>query len=104
MCKSVPQIEAVFTRTSTSAGPIDGTATVSIANPFAACTFRSAFIVVAILVWFPVVPQSTRTPYPSVKSFRTIFDASTRRYRLSVCSFLRVVVSLVHLLHHTDLL
>src|SRR6266581_489377 len=48
MCRSVPQIEAVFTRTSTSAGPIKGTATVSICKPFAACIFRSAFIVPAI--------------------------------------------------------
>src|SRR6266700_1519388 len=48
MCRSVPQIEAVFTRTSTSVGPIKGTATVSICKPFAACIFRSAFIVPAI--------------------------------------------------------
>src|SRR5712692_3054630 len=49
MCKSVPQIEAVFTRTSTSVGPIKGTATISICKPFAACIFRNAFIVAAIL-------------------------------------------------------
>src|SRR5713226_1444756 len=48
MCKSVPQIEAVFTRTSTSVGPIKGTATVSICRPLAACIFRNAFIVPAI--------------------------------------------------------
>src|SRR5213080_3512953 len=48
MCKSVPQMEAVFTRTSTSVGPIKGTATVSICRPFAARTFRSAFIVATI--------------------------------------------------------
>src|SRR5882724_12901640 len=48
MCRSVPQIEAVFTRTSTSVGPVAGTATVSICRPFAACIFRNAFIVVAI--------------------------------------------------------
>src|SRR6266403_5136773 len=50
MCKSVPQIEAVFTRTSTSAGPIAGTATVSICRPFEARIFRNAFMVVAILL------------------------------------------------------
>jgi hypothetical protein len=48
MCKSVPQIDAVFTRTNASAGPIKGTATVSICKPFAACIFRNAFIAAAI--------------------------------------------------------
>src|SRR6267378_7880490 len=48
MCKSVPQIEAVFTRTSTSVGPFSGTATVSICKPFEARIFRNAFIVAAI--------------------------------------------------------
>jgi hypothetical protein len=48
MCKSVPQIEAVFTRTSTSVGPIKGTATVSICKPREARNFRNAFIVAAI--------------------------------------------------------
>src|SRR5580692_2912113 len=45
MCRSVPQIEVALTLTSTSAGPIVGTGTVSIASPFAACVFRSAFMV-----------------------------------------------------------
>src|ERR1700693_104863 len=45
MCRSVPQIEVALTRTSTSTGPIVGTGTVSIARPFAACVFRSAFMV-----------------------------------------------------------
>src|SRR6266481_1939689 len=49
MCKSVPQIEAVFTRTSTSVGPTKGTATVSICKPLEARIFRNAFIVPAIL-------------------------------------------------------
>jgi hypothetical protein len=48
MCRSVPQIEAVFTRTNTSVGPIKGTATVSICKPLAARIFRNAFIVAAI--------------------------------------------------------
>src|SRR6266481_1830367 len=48
MCKSVPQIEAAFTRTSTSPCPTSGTGTLSIRNPRAASTFRSAFIVAAI--------------------------------------------------------
>src|SRR5215472_4372866 len=48
MCRSVPQIDAAFTRTSTSVGPTAGTATVSICNPRAGCIFRNAFIVVAI--------------------------------------------------------
>jgi hypothetical protein len=48
MCKSVPQMEAVFTCTKTSPAPIAGTGCVSIDNPRPACIFRSAFIVVAI--------------------------------------------------------
>jgi hypothetical protein len=44
----VPQIDAAFTRTSTSPGPIDGTATVSIDRPFAVAVFRKACIVAAI--------------------------------------------------------
>jgi hypothetical protein len=58
MCKSVPQIEAVFTRTSTSVGPINGTATVSICKPLEARIFRNAFIVAAIYF----VPRSTHNP------------------------------------------
>jgi hypothetical protein len=58
MCKSVPQIETVFTRTSTSVGPIKGTATVSICKPLEARIFRNAFIVPAIYL----VPRSTRNP------------------------------------------
>src|SRR6267154_1790877 len=45
MCKSVPQIEAVRTRTSTSAAPIEGTDAVSKESPRAACILRKAFIV-----------------------------------------------------------
>jgi hypothetical protein len=48
MCKSVPQIEAVRTRTSTSAGPIDGTGAFSKESPRAACILRKAFIVEGI--------------------------------------------------------
>src|SRR5580704_17314040 len=48
MCRSVPQIEVALTLTSTSAGPIVGTGTVSIASPFAACVFRSAFMVASM--------------------------------------------------------
>src|SRR5438270_14070582 len=48
MCRSVPQIDAAFTRTSTSVGPIAGTATVSICKPRAGCIFRNAFMVDAI--------------------------------------------------------
>src|SRR6266481_572250 len=48
MCKSVPQIEAAFTRTSTSPCPTSGTGTLSIRNPRAASIFRSAFIVAGI--------------------------------------------------------
>jgi threonine dehydratase len=48
MCRSVPQIEAVLTRTSTSVGPIAGTATESICSPLVGRVFRNAFIVVAI--------------------------------------------------------
>jgi hypothetical protein len=48
MCKSVPQIDAVFTRTNTSAAPIAGTGAVSIDNPRPARIFRNAFIVAAI--------------------------------------------------------
>src|SRR6266568_6107646 len=58
MCRSVPQIEAAFTRTSTSVGPIAGIATVSICKPFAGCIFRNAFIVAAIYTG----PRSTHKP------------------------------------------
>jgi len=45
MCKSVPQIDAVRTRTSTSAAPIEGTGAFSNESPRAACILRKAFIV-----------------------------------------------------------
>src|SRR5579859_3557308 len=57
MCKSVPQIEAAFTRTSTSPCPTSGTGTLSIRNPFAASIFRSAFIVAAIPASSSLLPQ-----------------------------------------------
>jgi hypothetical protein len=43
-------MEVVFTRTTTSVGPMAGTCTLSICNPFPACVFRSAFIVAGIQV------------------------------------------------------
>src|SRR5882762_6243274 len=57
MCKSVPQIEAVFTRTSTSPCPTSGTGTLSIRNPRAASIFRSALIVAAIPASSSLLPQ-----------------------------------------------
>ncbi len=48
ICRSVPQIDAVRTRTSTSVGPIVGTTVFSSESPRAACTLRKAFIVFAI--------------------------------------------------------
>jgi hypothetical protein len=48
MCKSVPQIDVAFTRTSTSVAPMVGTGTVWISNPFAAFVFRNAFMVAGI--------------------------------------------------------
>src|SRR6266853_5468816 len=45
MCKSVPQIEAVRTRTNTSPGPIDGTGAFSKESPRGACILRKAFMV-----------------------------------------------------------
>jgi hypothetical protein len=45
MCKSVPQIDAVRTRTNTSAGPIDGTGAFSNESPRAGCILRKALIV-----------------------------------------------------------
>src|SRR6185312_11655253 len=48
ICRSVPQIDAVRTRTSTSVGPIAGTTVFSSESPRAACTLRKAFIVFAI--------------------------------------------------------
>src|SRR5258705_5617549 len=45
ICKSVPQIEAVRTRTKPSPGPIDGTGAFSNESPRAACILRKAFIV-----------------------------------------------------------
>src|SRR5215467_803938 len=47
MCRSVPQMDAAFTRTSTSVGPIAGTCAASIESPRAACIFRNAFMLVA---------------------------------------------------------
>jgi hypothetical protein len=49
MCKSVPQIDAVRTRTSTSVGPIAGTLAVSKESPRAGCILRNAFMVVVIV-------------------------------------------------------
>src|SRR2546430_17713469 len=60
MCKSVPQIDAAFTRTSTSVGPIAGTCAGSIESPRAACIFRNAFIVVVILSAFGCIVLPTR--------------------------------------------
>src|ERR1700756_1569247 len=48
MCKSVPQMEAVLTRTNTSVGPMAGTLAVSNDNPRAGCILRKAFIIVGI--------------------------------------------------------
>src|SRR2546426_7269316 len=45
MCKSVPQIEAARTRTSTSFGPIVGMETASSCAPRSGRIFRKAFIV-----------------------------------------------------------
>src|SRR5215475_424799 len=50
MCRSVPQIEVAFTRTSTSVGPMVGTGTFSSCRPFPACVFRNAFMVAGIQV------------------------------------------------------
>jgi hypothetical protein len=44
MCKSVPQIEAARTRTSTSVGPNAGVVAISSESPRAARIFRNAFI------------------------------------------------------------
>src|SRR5689334_4243743 len=66
MCRSVPQIEAVLTRTSTSVGPIKGTPTVSICKPFAARTFRNAFIVAGIYLF----PRLTQEPDASTSAPR----------------------------------
>src|SRR6267143_275570 len=57
ICKSVPQIEAAFTRTNTSPCPTSGTGTLSIRNPRAASIFRSAFIVAAIPASSSLLPQ-----------------------------------------------
>src|SRR5713101_6629427 len=45
MCRSVPQIEAARTRTSTSVGPIVGTGTASSCAPCSGRILRRAFIV-----------------------------------------------------------
>src|SRR5258708_2245519 len=49
MCRSVPQIEAARTRTSTSAGPTVGIFAISNERPRAGCILRKAFIVVGML-------------------------------------------------------
>src|SRR5215475_4056672 len=51
ICKSVPQIDAVRTRTSTSVGPMTGTVVLSSESPRAACTLRKAFMVVVMGRW-----------------------------------------------------
>src|SRR5690349_1747358 len=86
MCKSVPQIEAALTRTSTSVGPIAGTATVSICRPRVGCIFRNAFIVVVILS--ALDKSSRRTPQ---------FDASTRWHRLQFTLRFKAPLSLLNL-------
>src|SRR5580704_7249098 len=53
MCRSVPQMEAERTRTSTSFGPIVGTGTVSSAAPRSARGFRNACIVAVVICVMP---------------------------------------------------
>src|ERR1017187_990967 len=51
MCKSVPQMEAARTRTSTSFGPIVGTGTFSRAAPRSGRGFLSACIVAVVILF-----------------------------------------------------
>src|SRR5574337_1198830 len=59
MCRSVPQIEAARTRTSTSAGPIVGTETASRSAPRAGRAFRRAFMVVVGIKRLRRAPELT---------------------------------------------
>src|SRR5690348_9655414 len=89
MCRSVPQMEAAFTRTSTSVGPIPGTATESICKPRAGCIFRNAFIVVVILC--ALEESCCRTPQ---------FDASIRWHGLQFTLKFKTFRSLLSLSRH----
>src|SRR2546422_3116489 len=114
MCWSVPQIEAVFTRTSASVGPIAGTATVSICKPRAGCSFRNPFIVAAIYARFSrstrkstmlahhVSPSATLSATPSFRAERELC-AIPRGWRDEISCLFKCVASL-HLLHHPNLL
>src|SRR5882672_330095 len=95
MCRSVPQIEAVFTRTSTSVGPIDGTATVSICKPLPACIFRNAFIVVAI--YSSLVQRANPDASTPVAQTSVCAPASKRHRLKSVPPVFWALASLVHL-------
>src|SRR5215472_18698859 len=73
MCKSVPQIEAARTRTSTSVGPIVGTPTDSSCAPRCGRILRRAFIVEDDIRMFGAQTASRQTA-----------DVNTRPYRPKV--------------------
>src|SRR5713226_9034858 len=122
MCRSVPQIEAVFTRTSASVGPIAGTTTVSICKPRAGCSFRNAFIVAAIYSCFSrsarkytmlahhVPPSATPGAIPSFRAKRELcaiprgwrdeISLRFRRCSLDLCNDPNLLQRLQELHHH----
>src|SRR6266849_505031 len=97
MCKSVPQMDAVRTRTSTSAGPIDGTGAFSNERPRAGCILRKAFMVEDI-------KRGSSQPIAMVAhAHRT--GAAPLRPSLARCQLLSLKqAGLLHPLHNPDLL
>src|SRR3989442_13410092 len=81
MCKSVPQIEAARTRTSTSFGPIVGMETASSCAPRAGRIFRKAFIVAVGIrkpCDEPVEPSGGRGRKSDVNTRHTTPEAATK--------------------------
>src|SRR2546425_8791609 len=81
MCKSVPQIEAARTRTSTSFGPILGMETASSCAPRSGRIFRKAFIVAVGIrkpCDEPVEPSGGRGRKSDVNTRHTTPEAATK--------------------------
>src|SRR2546425_5636615 len=81
MCKSVPQIEAARTRTSTSFGPIVGMETASSCAPRSGRIFRKAFIVAVGIrkpCDEPVEPSGGRGRKSDVNTRHTTPEAATK--------------------------
>src|SRR5580692_949024 len=78
MCRSVPQMEATFTLTSTSEGPKAGILTSRISAPGAASGLTTAIIVRSVVVWSLV-----ELPMIATYEFGTKTDANTKHLILA---------------------